>query len=104
MRTCTQLHILNAHFYLFYPIVNHPPGKRDPANPAPGNRNHPGNRKHPGNHNKMVPGNLNHPGNPDPRNVVIVVIWGADWFLYLRQQTRWLKTSPHPTVGYMGFI
>jgi hypothetical protein len=41
------------------------PEKCDPANPAPGNRNHPGN------HNKMVPGNLNHPGNPDPRNVVI---------------------------------
>ncbi len=56
--SCTLMHI----FTYFTPE------KCDPANPAPGNRNHPGNRKHPGNHNKMVP------GNPDPRNVVIVVI------------------------------
>ena len=53
--SCTLMHI----FTYFTPE------KCDPANPAPGNRNHPGN------HNKMVPGNLNHPGNPDPRNVVI---------------------------------
>jgi hypothetical protein len=68
MRTCTQLHILNAHFYLFYPIVNHPPGKRDPANPAPGNRN-PAN---PANRDPANPANRNHPNrnNPAPRNLV----------------------------------
>jgi hypothetical protein len=86
MRTCTQLHILNAHFYLFYPIVNHPPGKRDPANPAPGNRNPanpaPGNRNpanpanrdpaNPANRDPANPANRNHPNrnNPAPRNLV----------------------------------
>jgi hypothetical protein len=63
--SCT---LLNAHFYLFYPIVNHLPGKCDPANPT--NPANPANLANPGNQNKTAPGNLKHPGNPDPRNLV----------------------------------